>query len=93
MTRQEFDERCKVSVSASDYEKIEIVYTWHPSISETEGKDQIAMLVENFGMRIIEDMLPTARKAQRILDKISKIKQELRTAEAEYDMLKLGEIN
>ena len=30
----------------------------------SESKDQIAYLYKTFGMRIIEDMIPTARKAR-----------------------------
>ena len=91
MTRQEFNERCAVGVSDQEYKKIEFVYTWHPSISETQGKDQIAMLVATFGMRIIEDMLPTAEKAKELEDKRMCLRQELENLNDEYRKLKYGE--
>ena len=90
MNRQEFNERCKVGVTDTEYKKIEMVYTYHPSISETEGKNQIAMLVEMFGMRIIEDMLPTAEKARDYEDKILATKMKLGTLVDEFENFKKG---
>lgn len=58
-----------------EYEIIEKVYTFHPSISITEGKRQIAELYVNFGMSIIQDMKPRAA----IMEKKEK---ELRAARA-----------
>lgn len=93
MNRQEFNERCNVSVTENDYKEIEFVYTWHPSISETNGKDQIAMLVETFGMRIIEDMIPTAERAKELEDERMALRSKLDKVNLEYAMLKRGEIN
>lgn len=56
MTKQEFEERTTRPVSEKEYKIIEKVYTWHPSISETDGKNQIAMLYETFGMDFIRGM-------------------------------------
>lgn len=42
MMKCEFEERIGGEVRQSDYNIIEHVYTWHPAISNTEGKDQIA---------------------------------------------------
>lgn len=52
----------------NEYEEIELVYACHPSISESghEGQEQIARLYSEFGMRIIYDMFPTAKKAERL---------------------------
>lgn len=69
MTKQEFmsklaevtpKEKEIPVVSDTDYALIERVYTFHPAISETEGKRQIAELYVNFGMVLIMDMLPRA---------------------------------
>ena len=68
--RNEFEERVKklggdtTTLSVKDYEVVETVYTFHPSISNTEGKNEIAYLYVNFGMRIILDMLPTAKEME-----------------------------
>ena len=77
MTKQEFEKRLGKTVNDRDYAKIEEVYATHPSISETESKDQIAFLYKTFGMRIIGDMLPTARKAREIEDGIRSERMQL----------------
>lgn len=46
MTKQEFQKRIGAEISQKDYSIVEHVYTWHPSISEVEGKEQIAELRE-----------------------------------------------
>lgn len=68
MTREEFaarikdiDENASGEVTDKEWKDIEMVYNFHPSISETGGKNQIAMLYHTFGFRIIKDMLPTAQ--------------------------------
>ena len=38
MTKQEFQKRIGAEISQKDYSIVEHVYTWHPSISEVEGK-------------------------------------------------------
>ena len=54
--------------NADEYEVIECVYACHPSISGSghEGQEQIARLYSEFGMRIIYDMFPTAKKVERL---------------------------
>lgn len=54
MTKQEFQKRIGAEISQKDYSIVEHVYTWHPSISEVEGKEQIAELYKSFGMPIIK---------------------------------------
>jgi len=91
MTRQEFESRTSRPVSDSDYKKIEFVYTYHPSISDTKGKDEIAQLFNMFGMRIIMDMIPTAEKAKELEDKIMATKSQLARLTEEYQQLKNAE--
>lgn len=71
----------------SEYEKIELVYANHPSISQRgyEGKDQIARLYAEFGMRIICDMYPTAEENAKLgteliaaKNAVERIKQEIK---------------
>ena len=49
MTKQEFKALTKRSFTDSAYADIETVYTFHPCISETEGKKQIANLTTPSG--------------------------------------------
>lgn len=71
----------------SEYKEIELVYAYHPSISGSghEGQEQIARLYSEFGMRIIRDMMPTAREAERLRtelisakNKVERITEELK---------------
>ncbi len=82
MMKEEFEGLIGREVSSKEYSEIEFVYTWHPAISETEGKKQIAMLYETFGMTVIRNMTETAaimqdldkerREAVRVLEQINK---------------------
>ena len=85
MTKQEFKALTKRDFTDEEYEIIEIVYTFHPSISGAEGKKQIAHLFDNFGFRIIADMLPTAVKTREYEEFITKKLEDLQKA---YNELK-----
>ena len=63
MTKQEFEKTIGAEISQKDYSIVEHVYTWHPSISEVEGKEQIAELYKSFGMPIIKNMMVAANFA------------------------------
>ena len=91
MMKNEFDARCKVAVTDAEYKKIEFVYTWHPSIDAINGKDQVAMLVEQFGMRIIEDMTPAAEIAKAYEEEIHVLTSKLRKLEKDYADFKRGQ--
>lgn len=97
MTKQEFmnnvaeatpKEKEIPVVSDTDYALIERVHTFHPAISETEGKRQIAELYVNFGMVLIMDMLPRAevmaakerelREARAALNRIQEEIEEIK---------------
>lgn len=94
MNKQEFiDKVAEITqkipvVPDREYSIIEKVYTFHPAISETEGKRQIAELYVNFGMALIVDMVPRAelmakkeeelRAAQIALNKVREEIEEIR---------------
>ena len=80
MTKQEFEERIGGEVRQKDYDIIEYVYTWHPAISNTEGKDQIATIYKMGGMCIIKDMQPTAKLMEEL---------DAEKREAEYQLSKI----
>lgn len=85
MTREEFNSLIEPKKTKrpndEDWKIIEFVYTFHPSISETCGKAQIADLYKTFGMRIIKDMLQTAKRAKVMEGELSELR-------AKYDSLK-----
>lgn len=88
MTKSEFESRIENSVSNKDYEIIEKVYTYHPSVSETKGKEEIAYIYRNFGMRVIKDMLATAKEVEEIQTEIQSLKLKLETLTVRYEVLK-----
>lgn len=97
MTRAEFD---KIAVERGfdfggkitdeDYNAIEFVYMFHPAIDESDGKEQIVDLVGNFGMRIVFDMFPTARKAKSIEAAIAGTREQLDKLRGQLEDLKEG---
>lgn len=91
MMKHEFEERLGSQVTESEYKDIEFVYTFHPVISNTEGKTQIAQLYKIGGMRLIKDMLPTARKAQELDNKIMAANANLMRLKRQSEMLANGE--
>lgn len=87
MTKEEFEKNIGKKVDPEDYTVIEYVYTFHPSISETDGKKQIADLYKTFGMRVIKDMVQTAEKAEKLEAEIRAARIKLDNLKAEYEDL------
>lgn len=73
--------------SAKEFEVIDLVYNYHPCITADRGKDQIAGLYSEYGMRIIYDMRETAKRAGEIEDDIRRKRQEIEELEREYKEL------
>lgn len=99
MTRDEFEKEFeKQRKDATDirlltdeqYRVIESVYTYHPAISETKGKTQVAWLMANLGLSVFYDMLPRAEKAMELEEKIQAAKSEARELEWKLKELKKG---
>lgn len=95
MNKQEFEQRINERITDNDYEIIEYIYTFHPSIDNELGKEQIATIYKIGGMRVIRDMVQTAKLAERIynerrllqhkLDQLKEIEKDLKSGE-EMDM-------
>jgi hypothetical protein len=65
MNKQEFVTHAKLKwedISSDDFDAINMVYAWHPMISDTKGKAEIAALYKKGGMGIINNMLATAHE-------------------------------
>lgn len=95
MMRNEFIERVRKingglypEFTNEDWSTIQMVYTYHPSINEVTGKDQIAYLYFHFGMRIIKDMLTTAVQCKDLEEQIFAKRSELDKLQKELDKLK-----
>ena len=91
MMINEFEELLGEVVSTADYEIIEFVYTWHPSISESNGKQQIVDLYKNGGMLVIKGMVEAATYAKELDDerreyecKLNQIKERIASINSGY---------
>ena len=87
MMRAEFEKLYGKEISSKEYEVIEFVYTWHPSIDNIKGKLQIADLYRNFGFQLIQDMVETAKKAEKTNSEINKIDSKLEEIRFEIEIL------
>lgn len=70
--------------SAKEFEVIDLVYNYHPCITADRGKDQIAGLYSEYGMRIIYDMQETAKRVKEIICRREEFEHELADIEREY---------
>ena len=79
MTKQEFESRLDAgkTVTGGQYKVIEYVYMYYPAIDEVHGKDQIASLYNMFGMTVINDMLPRARRGEQLEKDLFEAKKRL----------------
>ncbi|MBQ6503200.1 MAG: hypothetical protein IJI57_04735 [Flexilinea sp.] len=90
MMKSEFEKLLGFEVANSDYKLIDYVYTWHPCISDTEGKKQITDLYRIGGMSIIKSMVEVAKKVQIIESKMNILRIEMRKLETERENLRAG---
>lgn len=92
MTKQEFVGLLPDGARAPSDEEfavIDLVYMYHPSISDIQGKYEIMSLYVLFGIRIIYDMKETALKAKAIEDKRRELQAELEQLELEEEELSM----
>lgn len=87
MMINEFNDRVTDKVNADQYASIEMVYEWYPV---ELNKDQIAILYERFGMTLINDMLPRAKKNLEISSQIEVLRRQLRDLKEKQDELREG---
>ena len=77
-------------VSDQKYKIIEKVYNFHPSISETKGREQIANLYINYGITIFMDMVPRAALMESKERQLLSIKESLRKVQNEIEDIRNG---
>ncbi len=87
MEKREFEKRVGQTVSDADYEVIETVYQWHPSVKETSGKEEVAELYKSFGMAVFHDMLPRAEKNHELENQFRHAKAEMERIRVEMEEL------
>lgn len=79
--------------TVEEYKTIEYVYTWHPAISETKGKQQIAMLYVEFGMSLIHDMVPRANEMKTTEEHYRTLNNQLCELQKKMEDLRSGKIS
>ncbi len=65
----------------AEYSKIEYVYTWHPAIKAVGGKRQIAIIWQEFGLGMINDMYPVANDMETLTEERDKRRRSLEEIE------------
>ncbi len=71
-----------------DYGKIEYVYIWHPAIKAVGGKEQIAIIWQEFGMGMIKDMYPAAQEMEALEKKRDALRRDLNDIERDIKAIK-----
>lgn len=89
MQKTEFEEIIEKQISDADYEVIEFVYQFHPVVSETSGKEEVAELYKSFGMVIFRDMYQRAEMAKELEEKIQVCRMELEKLTGQYEELRI----
>ena len=91
MMKSEFAALAEIDIDEIDnfdYEVIEYVYMYHPSINNK--KDIVNIWKLNGGMRIIRDMVETAKESERIQNDIIKYQSLLNESKKAFENLKSG---
>lgn len=88
MTKSEFEDLIHGSVTDEEYELIETVYMWHPAISNTSGKEEVAELYLRLGLVIFKDMYTRAMKLKEIDEEIRSLNRAKDSLVAERERLK-----
>ena len=71
---------------------IEAVYTWHPAINDTTGKDQMKTLYTQFGFGVIRGMLPVAEKMEKLDGERRELLAQLDTIKIREGLLAVGDM-
>ena len=99
MTKEEFDKkvmevtpegRKNPGVTDREYAMIEKVYTFHPSISETDGKRQMAELYVEYGMALIMDMVLRAETMEKKEKELREAQAIVKEMQVQIDWIKRG---
>lgn len=92
MMKQEFEALVGKTVPEAEYKVIEYVYTWHPSIKDTEGKKQMEVLYSQFGMGIIKGMVPVAQKMEELDKEERELKRKMALIHERKEVISEGDM-
>lgn len=82
MLQEEFKRLTDKPFTEEEFEKIHYVYIFYPGIVTHAD---IALIWAIGGIRLIEDMLPTARKVEEAENRVSKARRDYETAREYLD--------
>lgn len=91
MMKAEFEKLIGENVTDAEYKVIEQVYTWHPTIKDTTGKEQMKVLYKDFGIGVIKGMLPVAEKMEELDSKRRKLTAQMQMIKRREEMLAAGD--
>lgn len=77
MMKAEFEKLIGKTVTDAEYKVVEQVYTWHPAIKDTTGKEQMKVLYKDFGIGVIKGMIPVAEKMEELDSKRRKLMAQI----------------
>jgi len=81
MMKEEFEKRLGKEIDIEEYEVIEFVYMFHPSLDvKDDPKGQIAKVYKEFGMPFIRGMVAGARLQQEYEEKLRQIQADREAA-------------
>jgi hypothetical protein len=66
MMKNEFEALLGHSIVNADYDIVEKVYMYYPTVIGADGKDMYAEMYKYFGIRVFEDMLMRSEKAEEL---------------------------
>lgn len=92
MMKQEFEALVGKTVPEAEYNVIEYIYTWHPSIKDTEGKEQMKVLYSQFGMGMIKGMVPVAQKMEELDKEERELKRKLALIHERKEVISEGDM-
>ena len=92
MIKQEFEALVGKTVPEAEYNVIEYVYTWHPSIKDTEGKKQMEVLYSQFGMGMIKGMVPVAQKMEELDKEERELKRKMALIHERKEVISEGDM-
>lgn len=93
MNKQEFEQRIKSSVTDEEYKEIEYVYTWHPAISETAGKEQIASIYKAGGILVIKGMKELAKMMEKLDAEKREMQNRLSRIQDRINAVSVGDLD
>lgn len=77
MIKEEFQEMIGQIISDQDYEIIDTVYNFHPTVNGVSGKEEVAELYKSFGMDIFYDLFPRAKRNLELKRKLNNAQEEI----------------